>query len=87
MLLVDYRFAVQKSIILMTITKFYTEKEIAKRFGITIQSLCKLRKNNEIDFIKVGASVRYPEHVYNGVMLNPNFNIKINVDSSKNLSS
>ncbi len=71
----------------MTITKFYTEKEISKRLRITIQSLCKLRKNNEIDFIKVGASVRYPEHVYNGVMLNPNFNIKTTVDSSKNLSS
>ena len=55
-------------------SKFYTEKEISKRLRITIQSLCKLRKNNEIDFIKVGESVRYPEHVYNGVMLNPSFN-------------
>lgn len=55
-------------------SKFYTEKEISKRLRITIQSLCKLRKNNEIDFIKVGASVRYPEHVYNGIMLNPSFN-------------
>jgi hypothetical protein len=71
----------------MTITKFYTEKEISKRLRITIQSLCKLRKNNEIDFIKVGASVRYPEHVYNGVMLNPNFNIKTTVDASKNVAS
>ena len=57
----------------MTINKFYTEKEISKRLRITIQSLCKLRKNNNIDFIKVGNSVRYPEHVYNGILLNPVF--------------
>ncbi len=71
----------------MTITKFYTEKEISKRLRITIQSLCKLRKNNDIDFIKVGASVRYPEHVFNGIMLNPNFNKRILVDASKNVTS
>lgn len=71
----------------MTITKFYTEKEISKRLRITIQSLCKLRKNNDIDFIKVGASVRYPEHVYNGIMLNPNFSARILVDASKNVTS
>ena len=71
----------------MTITKFYTEKEISKRLRITIQSLCKLRKNNDIDFIKVGASVRYPEHVYNGIMLNPNFSKRILVDASKNVTS
>jgi hypothetical protein len=68
----------------MTITKFYTEKEISKRLRITIQSLCKLRKNNDIDFIKVGASVRYPEHVYNGIMLNPNFNVRIPIDVKNN---
>lgn len=64
----------------MTINKFYTEKEISKRLRITIQSLCKLRKNKDIDFIKVGSSVRYPEHVYNGILLNPNFNIRFIVD-------
>lgn len=71
----------------MTITKFYTEKEISKRLRITIQSLCKLRKNSDIDFIKVGASVRYPEHVYNGIMLNPNFSKRILADASKNVTS
>jgi hypothetical protein len=81
---VCYSFEALKRIKIMTITKFYTEKEISKRLRITIQSLCKLRKNNDIDFIKVGASVRYPEHVYNGIMLNPNFNVRIPIDVKNN---
>jgi excisionase family DNA binding protein len=55
-------------------TKFYTEKEIAKKLRISLPTLGKLRKDKGIDFIKVGNSVRYPEHVFNGILLMPNFN-------------
>jgi len=48
--------------------KFYTEKEIAKRFRVTVVTLCKLRKKGEIDFIRVGNSIRYPAHVFDGIM-------------------
>lgn len=51
-----------------TIDKFYTEREIAKRLNVTVVTLCKLRKNKEIDFFRVGNSVRYPSHVWNGVL-------------------
>jgi excisionase family DNA binding protein len=57
----------------MSINKFYTEREIAKRLRISLPTLGKLRKKNEIDFIKVGDSIRYPDHVFNGVMKMPNF--------------
>lgn len=58
----------------MIINKFYKESEIAKRFRISLPTLGKLRKKNEIDFIKVGDSIRYPDHVFNGIMKMPNFN-------------
>ncbi len=55
-------------------SKFYTEKEIAKRLRISLPTLGKLRKDKDIDFIMVGNSIRYPEHVFNGILLMPNFN-------------
>ena len=58
----------------MSITKFYTEREIARRLRISLPTLGKLRKKNEIDFIKIGDSIRYPDHVFNGIMKMPNFN-------------
>ncbi len=58
----------------MKTSKFYTEKEIAKRLRISLPTLGKLRKDKDIDFIKVGNSIRYPEHVFNGILLMPNFN-------------
>jgi excisionase family DNA binding protein len=58
----------------MIINKFYKESEIAKRLRISLPTLGKLRKKNEIDFIKIGNSIRYPDHVFNGVMKRPNFN-------------
>jgi excisionase family DNA binding protein len=58
----------------MIINKFYKESEIAKRLRISLPTLGKLRKKNEIDFIKVGDSIRYPDHVFNGIMKMPNFN-------------
>ncbi len=58
----------------MIINKFYKESEIAKRLRISLPTLGKLRKKNEIDFIKIGDSIRYPDHVFNGIMKMPNFN-------------
>ncbi len=57
----------------MKTNKFYTEREIAKRLRISLPTLGKLRKENQIDYFRIGTSVRYPEHVYNGIMLMPNF--------------
>jgi excisionase family DNA binding protein len=57
----------------MSINKFYTEREIAKRLRISLPTLGKLRKNNQIDYFRIGNSVRYPAHVFNGIMLMPNF--------------
>lgn len=48
--------------------KFYTEKEISERFRITTVTLHKMRKSNKIDFIQIGGSIRYPQHVYDGIM-------------------
>ena len=53
--------------------KFYTEKEIARKLRISLVTLGKLRKQAQIDFIKIGNSIRYPEHVYNGLMQRPDF--------------
>lgn len=61
----------------MTTKKFYTEREIAKRLRISLPTLGKLRKENQIDYFKIGASVRYPEHVFNGVMKMPIFSEQI----------
>jgi len=58
----------------MKTNKFYTEREIAKRLRISLPTLGKLRKENQIDYFKIGTSVRYPEHVFNGIMKMPNFN-------------
>jgi len=49
-------------------SKMYTEKEISKRFRVTTVTLHKMRKTNKIDFIKIGGSIRYPQHVYDGIM-------------------
>lgn len=58
----------------MKTSKFYTEKEIARRLRISLPTLGKLRKENQIDYFKIGTSVRYPEHVFHGIMKMPNFN-------------
>jgi excisionase family DNA binding protein len=47
---------------------FYTTKEISKRLKVSDVTLCNLRKAGKIDFIRVGNSVRYPQHVYDGIM-------------------
>lgn len=57
----------------MKTNKFYTEKEIARRLRLSLPTIGKLRKDNLIDYIRIGNSIRYPEHVYNGIMLMPNF--------------
>jgi len=49
-------------------SKMYTEKEISKRFRVSTVTLNKMRKTNKIDFIKIGGSIRYPQHVYDGIM-------------------
>jgi len=48
--------------------KFYTDKEISQRFRISSVTLHKMRKSNKIDFVKIGGSIRYPQHVYDGIM-------------------
>jgi hypothetical protein len=48
--------------------QYYSEKEIAKRFKVTVVTLCNMRKAGKIDFIKIGNSVRYPQHVYDGII-------------------
>jgi hypothetical protein len=53
---------------------FYTEKEISKRFNVSIVTLCNLRKQGKIDFLKIGGSVRYPRHVYDGIMKSEKLN-------------
>lgn len=58
----------------MKTNKFYTEKEIARRLRISLPTIGKLRKDNLIDYIRIGNSIRYPEHVFNGIMQMPNFN-------------
>ena len=52
--------------------KFYTEKEISERFRISQVTLHKMRKANKIDFVKIGGSIRYPQHVYDGIMKKKN---------------
>jgi hypothetical protein len=49
-------------------SKMYTEKEISKRFGVSKVTLHKMRKANKIDFIQIGGSIRYPQHVYDGII-------------------
>jgi hypothetical protein len=54
--------------------QYYSEKEISKRFKVSVVTLCNMRKAGKIDFIRVGNSVRYPQHVYNGIMQLETFN-------------
>ncbi len=48
--------------------RLYTEKEISKRLRVSTVTLHKMRKAGKIDFFQVGGSIRYPQHVYDGVM-------------------
>lgn len=63
--------------------KFYTEKEIARKLRISLVTLGKLRKQAQIDFIKIGNSIRYPEHVYNGLMQRPDFMESLGLNENK----
>jgi hypothetical protein len=63
--------------------KFYTEKEIARKLRISLVTLGKLRKQTQIDFIKIGNSIRYPEHVYNGLMQRPDFMEGLGLNENK----
>ena len=48
--------------------QLFTEKEISKRLRVSTVTLHKMRKSNKIDFIQIGGSIRYPQHVYDGIM-------------------
>jgi len=67
----------------MAQTKFFTEKEVAKKLRISLVTLGKLRKQTQIDFIKIGNSIRYPEHVYNGLMQRPGFMEGLGLNENK----
>ncbi len=49
-------------------SQMFTEKQISKRFGVSTVTLHKMRKAGKIDFIQIGGSIRYPQHVYDGVI-------------------
>lgn len=48
--------------------RLFTEKEISKRLRVSTVTLHKMRKANKIDFIQIGGSIRYPQHVYDGII-------------------
>lgn len=48
--------------------KFFTEAEVARRYRITRPTIRKMRDEGKIDFIRVGKSIRYPEHVIEGIL-------------------
>lgn len=45
---------------------FYFEKEIAKQLRITLPTLKSMRDKGQIDFFRIGKSIRYPAHVFQG---------------------
>ena len=48
--------------------KWYTEQEVAHRYRLSLPTLKKMRDAGEIDYIRLGKSVRYPEHVIDGIL-------------------
>jgi len=48
--------------------QFFTNREIAKVLRVTLPTLKKMRDKGQIDFIRLGKNIRYPKHVYQGIL-------------------